>query len=65
MTARGTPKPKGIRRFERWLVGIAMAVVAFVLERIVVRSVRKKHGASVTEQPPSTVTSKGAEVDLE
>jgi hypothetical protein len=28
---RESPKPKGIRRFERWLVGIAMAVVALVV----------------------------------
>ena len=27
--ARPTPRPKGIRRVERWLVGLAMAVVAF------------------------------------
>jgi hypothetical protein len=65
MTPRETPKAKGIRRFERWLVGIAMAVVALVLERIVMRSVRKKHGSSTSDQPPTTVTSKGAEVDLD
>jgi hypothetical protein len=65
MTARETRKPKGIRRFERWLVGIAMAVVALVLERIVMRSVRKKHGATPSEPPPTTVTSKGSEVDLD
>jgi hypothetical protein len=64
MTTR-TPKPKGIRRLERWLVGLAMAIVAFVLEQIVMRSVRKKHGADASEAPPTTVTSKGAEVDLE
>ncbi len=65
MAARSTPKPKGIRRFERWLVGLAMAVVAFVLERIVMRSVKKKHGPAAPEPAPTTVTSKGGEVDLE
>jgi hypothetical protein len=65
MKARSTPKPKGIRRIERWLVGIAMAVVAFILERMVMRSVKKKHGASPPEPPATTVTSKGGEVDLE
>lgn len=64
-STRSTPKPKGIRRFERWLVGIAMAVVAFILERIVMRSVKKKHGAPAPEPPPTTMTSKGGEVDLE
>ena len=37
MTSRSAPKPKGFRRLERWLVGIAMAVVAFILERLVMR----------------------------
>jgi hypothetical protein len=58
-------KPKGIRLVERWLVGLAMAIVAFVLEQAVMRSVRKKHGGEASEVPPTTVTSKGAEVDLE
>jgi hypothetical protein len=30
------------RRFERWLVGIFMAVLVFVLERLVMRQVKKK-----------------------
>lgn len=62
--ARSTPKPTGIRRVERWLVGLAMAVVAFILERIVMRSV-KRSGDPKGQPPPTTVTSKGGEVDLE
>ncbi|MDP9301023.1 MAG: hypothetical protein M3P43_09060 [Actinomycetota bacterium] len=58
------PRPKGIRRVERWLVGLAMAVIAFILERIVMRSV-KKSGDAKDQPPPTTVTSKGGEVDLE
>ena len=61
--SRTTAKTKGIRRFERWLVGIAMAVVALVLEQIVMRSVKKK--GRVGEAPPTTVIAKGAEVDLD
>ncbi|HTG46357.1 MAG TPA: hypothetical protein VK646_01720 [Actinomycetota bacterium] len=58
-----TPKPRGLRRVERWLVGIAMAVVAFVLEKVVMRSVRR--GETVkTEPAPTTVTARGNEVDL-
>ena len=53
--------PKGIRRLERWLVGIAMGIIAFFLERIVMRSVKKK----VPEPVPTTLTSKGGEVDLD
>ena len=61
---RRTPRPKGIRRIERWLVGLAMAVVAFTLERIVMRSV-KKSGDARAQPRPTRVTSKGGEVDLE
>jgi hypothetical protein len=64
MTTRSTPKPRGIRRLERWLVGLAMAVIAFILERIVMRSV-KKGGDAKGQPPPTTVTSRGGEVDLE
>jgi hypothetical protein len=64
MAARSTPRPTGIRRVERWLVGLAMAVVAFILERLVMRSV-KRNGDTKGQPPPTTVTSKGGEVDLE
>ena len=43
------------RRFERWLVGIFMALLVFVLERLVMRQIKKKElaraessGAAVT-----------------
>ena len=49
---------------ERWLVGLAMAVVAFILERLVMRSV-KRSGDARGQPPTTTVTSKGGEVDLE
>ena len=65
MAIRETPKPTGIRRLERWVVGIAMAIVAFILERIVMRSVKKKRGGVEEEPTPTTMTSKGSEVDLE
>jgi len=56
-------RPKGIfRRMERWLVGLAMAVVAFVLERIVMRSVRRRSERPVESDEP-TVRSRGAEVE--
>ena len=61
---RPTPPPKGVRRVERWLVGLAMAVVAFILERLVMCSV-KRSGDAKGQPPPTTVTSKGGEVDLE
>jgi hypothetical protein len=52
------------RRLERWLVGIAMAVVAFVLEKAVMRSVRKDDRVTA-DHAPTTLTSKGGEVDLD
>ncbi len=63
MTARERPRAKGLRRVERWLVGLALAVVAFVLERILMRAVKKKESAP---QPsaPTKLTSKGGDVDL-
>ena len=33
------------RRFERWLVGVFMAVLVFVLERLVMRQIKKKEVA--------------------
>jgi len=63
VSGRAVPKAKGLRRIERWLVGLAMAVVAFVLEKVVMRSVRNGETPKA-EPPPTTVTSRGGEVDL-
>jgi hypothetical protein len=67
MTGSDAPKPKGLRRLERWLIGVLFAVIAFVLEKAVMRSVRKGGGASVSEpeQVTTQLTGSGAEVDLE
>ena len=62
--ARSVKRPTGFRRVERWLVGVAMAVIAFVLERLVLRSVKKKEPRAVAPKP-TTLTSKGGEVDLD
>lgn len=62
MTVERT-RPKGlVRRAERRLVGLAMAVVAFVLERIVMRSVRRRSEGPAERDEP-TVRSRGAEVE--
>ena len=64
-------KPKSVwRKIERWMVGLVMAMIAFVLEKMVLRSVRKagkggKGGKSERrEELHTTLTSKGGEVDL-
>ena len=56
-------KPKGLRRVERWAVGLAMGVIAFVLEKAVMRSVKKGGGGPV-EPAPTTITSKGGEAEV-
>ena len=57
------PRPKGIRRVERWAVGMIMAVMAFALEKMVMRSVRKR-GERGAEPEPTTLMSRGGEVDF-
>jgi len=47
------------RRFERWLVGTFMAVLVFVLERLVMRQIKKK------EQGRSEATSAAVTVGEE
>jgi hypothetical protein len=63
---RTAARPKGFRRFERWLIGLVFAVMAFVLEKVVMRSVRKKGGAGAEAgEEATTVVSKGGEVDVD
>jgi hypothetical protein len=64
-------RPRSVwRKIERWMVGVVMAMIAFVLEKMVLRSVRKagksgKSGKSESkEELHTTLTSKGGEVDL-
>ena len=53
------------RRIERWLVGIVMATIAIVLERMVLRSIKKKGESTETPPQPTSLTSRGGEVDLD
>jgi hypothetical protein len=65
MSSRPLVKPpRGLRRVERWLVGVLMGITAFVLEKVVMRSVKKTAPEAVTPTA-STLTSKGGSVDLE
>jgi hypothetical protein len=62
------PKPKSVwRRLERWLVGLVMAIIAYMLEKMVMRGIRKasKAKGEAKEELHTTLTSKGGEVDLE
>lgn len=63
MTVEQAPRPKNFfRHVERALVGFAMAIVAFILERVIMKTV-KKEGGTMKESPAKVVTSKGGEVD--
>ena len=53
------------RRLERWLVGLVMAMIAIVLERVVLRSIKKKGDPTTPEPQPTSLTSRGGEVDLD
>ena len=57
-------RPSFFRRMERHLVGAVMTVMAFVLERIVIRSIRKG-GGEAPDKPSTALRTQGAEVDLE
>lgn len=65
MSAHAKPRARGFRRIERWLVGVAFSMIAFVLERVVMRSVRRG-GAEpkAAEQGSRTITSRGGDVDV-
>lgn len=45
-----------LRRFERRLVGIFMAMLVFVLERLVLRSLKKKELTRVESSSSAAVT---------
>jgi hypothetical protein len=47
-----TPRPRSLlRRAERWIVGIGMAALVFVLERLVIRQIEKKERATEASSP--------------
>ena len=48
------------RRFERWLVGTFMAVLVFVLERLVMRQIKKKEQARSESTTAAVVDSERA-----
>ncbi len=65
MSTRAPRKAKGMRRFERWLVGAAFAVMAFVLEKVVMRSIRAGGGTDEEAEEVTTTLSKGGEFDVD
>lgn len=65
MAGQSSPRPKTLfRKIERVAVGAIMTIMAFVLERVVMRSIRKGGGDPVTPES-TTLRTSGAEVDLD
>jgi hypothetical protein len=62
--ARGaSAKPKNaFRRVERWAVGLVMGVLAFFVERAVVRSIRKG-GTKPRQTEPTALKGSGSEIE--
>ncbi len=66
MSGPDRPRPKGLRRVERWGVGVVMGIMAFVLEKIVLRSIRRNGGEpEASNGPGAKVTTQGGEVNVE
>jgi hypothetical protein len=61
---RDRPAPKGLRRVERWLVGLVMAAFAFVVEKAVLRSI-KKGDTRPRPAEPTTISGSGADISAE
>lgn len=68
MTVERTRPKTFWRRTERWMVGVAMGVMAFVLEKAILRAIKKGEVEAPKEEPdepvPTTLRSKGGEIDL-
>jgi hypothetical protein len=58
-------KPKGfLRRVERAIMGAFMTIMAFVLEKIVMRAM-KKDGRVAASAEPTQIVTKGGAIDFE
>jgi hypothetical protein len=65
---RPSPRPKGLfRRTERVMVGAVMSVMAFFLEKIVMRGIKKEGGdpGSAERAGSTAIRTSGAEADLD
>ena len=65
MTGTDHPKPKGFRRLERGVMSMVMGVIAYILEKVVMRSIRRDGGSAPAESGGAKVTSKGTEIDVD
>jgi hypothetical protein len=70
MTTPDRAKPKGFRRIERWGVGLVMGILALVLEKAVLRSIRRGGGKDGGHENDggrandTKITTKGGDVEF-
>ena len=68
MTLERTRPKTFWRRTERWMVGVAMGIMAFVLEKAILRAIKKGEVEPPPEESdepvPTTLKSKGGKIDL-
>jgi hypothetical protein len=63
MRSSAAPPKNAFRRIERWLVGAVMGILAFVIEKAVLRSIKKGGAAPKPAEPAQPfATSKGNEI---
>jgi hypothetical protein len=63
MRLSSAPPKSVFRRIERWIVGAVMGILAFVIEKAVLRSIKKQGGAPKPVEPAEPfATSKGNEI---
>ena len=63
MRSSAAPPKSVFRRLERWMVGVVMGILAFVIEKAVMRSIKKQGSASKPAKPAEPfATSKGNEI---
>ena len=63
MTAEAKKKRSVWRRGERWMVGVVMGMMAFVLEKAVLRSIRKGSIEAKPAPEPPMGKLKGKEIE--
>jgi len=59
-----SPRPRSLfRRMERWMVGVVLGIGAFLIEKLVMRSIRKEGGEPPKPPGGTPIQSKGGEIE--
>jgi hypothetical protein len=65
MRSTARPPKNAFRRIERWLVGLLMGILAFVIEKAVLRSIKKGDTKPRPVEDTATLTGTGTEITAE